>query len=202
MASLLKQRNEALYGAFASVETNAGALYVALKAIRHAEAAQVDLAGYPWDYAAQRAIRSLGDYIRQIKMFAQPFFGSDPNAPLSQPSWAELRHSIGGTYALIWAIEDTLSPDARDTFGTLGAQITIDAIEAVPKVIEAVLDYAADLAGKAAAGAAKIPKKILWEFLKEAWPVLLGAVVIVGAGIYIAVGTNTGRAVVKARTGV
>lgn len=197
MASRLIERNKEISRTLGTVATNGQAIVAAWRAVKHAEAAQADLADYPFDIAAQNAIRSLGDYIRQIARFVAPLEGGDPNVPVSDPTWRPLKNTIGGTYALLFAIEENLSADSRETFATLAGQIFIDAVQAFPKVVEAALEGVGTLAGAVGAGAGKG----IGEILKGAWPLLLAAAVIVGAGIYLATSTGAGRAALKARAG-
>jgi hypothetical protein len=197
VASQLVTRNREIYANLQTVETAGQALVAALRAVKQAEQVQVELAGYPFDIAAQNAIRQLGNYIREIKRYAEPLAGSDPNAPVSEPSWKPLRNTIGGMYGFVWAVEDTLSADARETFASFVATVFIDAIQAFPKVIEATLEGVGTVVGAAGAGVSKG----LGQIIKGAWPILLAAAVVIGAGIYLATSTGAGRAVLKARAG-
>lgn len=191
MASQLVTRNREIYANLQTVETAGQAMVAAQRAVKQAEQVRIELAGYPFDIAAQDAIRQLGNYIREIKRYAEPLAGSDPSAPVSEPSWKPLRNTIGACYGFMWAVEDTLTPDARDTFVSFIAHVFTEAVKAIPKILRDSAEYVASL-----------PRETLWGLIKGAWPILLGAAVLIGAGIYVATSTDAGRAVVKARTGV
>lgn len=182
MGTALQQRNVALANTLRAAETNGQALAYTTRAIEAARLASEDLASYVWDIAAQRVVRDLTDYVRMIVKNSEPMMGSDPNAPVAAASWKLLRANIGGMYALIWAAEETLGPDARETFVGLAAQIFVDAVKSVPVILKGAIEAAGDVAGAAGAGAGNALAKVL----KGTWPVLLVLAVVAGAGIYVA----------------
>lgn len=174
-------RNKALFAAFATVETNGQAVAFGLRAARHARLMAEDLASYIWDIAAQRAVRDLNDYIGMINTNLKPFANADVTAPVAASSWKVLKANIGGMYALTWGIEDVLSADARDTFLSLVADITVDAVKAVPKIIQGAVSAAGEVVGAAGAGVGSA----LGNVLKGTWPILLVAAVVGVAALVV-----------------
>jgi hypothetical protein len=181
MATLLTQRNQALFAALDRVEFNGQAAVVALRALQDGKAAVVSLRSSAFDPAAANAAEMVANAMADVERYGKTMTGLG-DAPVSVPSWKELRRAIGRLYSNLWAVEDVLPPHQRETFASAAVYIGAAAVAAFPEVTKKVIEGAGDLAAAAGAGASNA----LAEILKGLWPLLL-VIGVAGAGALVLV---------------
>jgi predicted trehalose synthase len=189
-----KAQNEALFKRFTQVRTNGDAWAMGMEATRGALQVAQELAQSTGPEIVD-AIGMLQNASADVHRYLAPMSGAD-DEPVSAASWKDLRGAIGRLYNTWWAIEDVLPPSQRHTAWQAWGAILLDVGASVPEAAKATIDFAGDLASDAIGAGAKAASNVLWQFVKGAWPILLAAGVVLGAGVYLAA---TGVAVPKVK---
>jgi hypothetical protein len=189
-----KAQNEALFKRFTQVRTNGDAWAMGMEATRGALQVAQELAQSTGPEIVD-AIGMLQNASADVHRYLTPMSGAD-DEPVSAASWKDLRGAIGRLYNTWWAIEDVLPPSQRHTAWQAWGAIVLDVGASVPAAAKATIDFAGDLASDAVGAGAKAASNVLWQFVKGAWPILLAAGVVLGAGVYLAA---TGVAVPKVK---
>lgn len=141
------------------------------------------------------AERIIADVQRDLMRYLGPMKG-ETGAPVPAATWKDLKGAIGRMYSALWAVEEVLPPQVRHTAWQSWGEIMGDILGAVPQAAAATIDYAGNLAADTIGAGANAASNILGKFIKGAWPILLAAAVILGAGVYLA---TTGVAIPKVK---
>lgn len=164
------------------VRFNSQAVMAATTCLNAAAIARTSLESFPADLAASAAAEQVREVAEDVWRYSKPFQGLRVDAPVSLPSWTELRKAIQRCYGLLFAIDRTLPPEVRETFASAAASIATESARAVPMILKETIAGAGEVIGAAGAGVGAG----LGNIIKGAWPLLLAAVAVLAGAVYLA----------------